>query len=456
MTTPTATAAPTLRSTVPGVTTARTVDSVNPADLGDVVARVELAGPDAHRRGRPPGERRSAAVGRRPRARPRPGDRGDRPARRGELRGPCRSSSPARSASRSSRRAARCRRSSTPATSSSARAAASTARPCRARCRTSSCSRSACRSGRRSIITARQLPGRGAVVVPGAGAARRQRRRLEARRVRRRHRRRPRPDLRRRRRCPTGCSTVVHADGAATFEGLDRALEQGLVGKVGFTGSTDVGRRIGELCGRHLQSPCLELGGKNPMVVTADADLDLAVEGALFGGFGTAGQRCTSLGTADRRRSTCTSRSCAASTPPSRRRPGRRPHPGRRSGPAARAALRGALRDVPRLDRRPPPHARVDRRRADRRRQPPGRLRRRRRSGPLLPPGRRRRRPPGRRALPGRDVRPDRRRHDATGPSTRRSSWPTCPATASRRRSTRRTRRPRSGSGRASAPAWSA
>src|ERR671937_565177 len=57
------------------------------------------------------------------------------------------------------------------------------------------------------------------------------------------------------------------------------------------------GRRIGELCGRHLQSPCLELGGKNPLVVMPDADLDLAVEGALFSGFGTAGQRCTSLGT---------------------------------------------------------------------------------------------------------------------------------------------------------------
>src|SRR5690606_19866110 len=39
------------------------------------------------------------------------------------------------------------------------------------------------------------------------------------------------------------------------------------------------------------------LGGKNPMVVTASADLRLAVQGALFGGFGTAGQRCTSLGT---------------------------------------------------------------------------------------------------------------------------------------------------------------
>ena len=67
--------------------------------------------------------------------------------------------------------------------------------------------------------------------------------------------------------------------------------------KVGFTGSSAVGARIGELCGRHVQSPCLELGGKNPLVVMPDADLDLAVEGALFSGFGTAGQRCTSLGT---------------------------------------------------------------------------------------------------------------------------------------------------------------
>ena len=97
---------------------------------------------------------------------------------------------------------------------------------------------------------------------------------------------------------PDGVLNLVLADGAATGAGLERALEEGLVDKVGFTGSTDVGRRIGELCGRHLQSPCLELGGKNPLVVMPDATLDLAVEGALFSGFGTAGQRCTSLGTA--------------------------------------------------------------------------------------------------------------------------------------------------------------
>jgi acyl-CoA reductase-like NAD-dependent aldehyde dehydrogenase len=91
---------------------------------------------------------------------------------------------------------------------------------------------------------------------------------------------------------------LVHADGPTTFDGLSDALEARLVDKVGFTGSTTVGRRIGELTGRHLQSACLELGGKNPLVVAADADLELAVEGALFSGFGTAGQRCTSLGTA--------------------------------------------------------------------------------------------------------------------------------------------------------------
>lgn len=96
---------------------------------------------------------------------------------------------------------------------------------------------------------------------------------------------------------PDGVLQLVLADGEQTFAGLEQALDEGLVDKVGFTGSSVVGSRIGELTGRHLQSACLELGGKNPMVVTPTADLELAVEGALFSGFGTAGQRCTSLGT---------------------------------------------------------------------------------------------------------------------------------------------------------------
>jgi acyl-CoA reductase-like NAD-dependent aldehyde dehydrogenase len=97
---------------------------------------------------------------------------------------------------------------------------------------------------------------------------------------------------------PGGVLGIVQAEGEQAFAGLERALGQGLLDKVGFTGSEAVGTRVGELCGLHLQAPCLELGGKNPMVVMDDADLDLAVEGALFAGFGTAGQRCTSLGTA--------------------------------------------------------------------------------------------------------------------------------------------------------------
>ncbi len=96
---------------------------------------------------------------------------------------------------------------------------------------------------------------------------------------------------------PEGVLNVVYAEGQTDFVGLEGALEEGLVDKIGFTGSVEVGARIGELAGPHLQSPCLELGGKNPLVVMDDADLDLAVEGALFSGFGTAGQRCTSLGT---------------------------------------------------------------------------------------------------------------------------------------------------------------
>jgi acyl-CoA reductase-like NAD-dependent aldehyde dehydrogenase len=96
---------------------------------------------------------------------------------------------------------------------------------------------------------------------------------------------------------PEGVLNTVLTDGPATFDGLAAALDAGLVDKIGFTGSSAVGVRVGELAGRHLQNPCLELGGKNPLVVMPDADLDLAVEGALFSGFGTAGQRCTSLGT---------------------------------------------------------------------------------------------------------------------------------------------------------------
>jgi acyl-CoA reductase-like NAD-dependent aldehyde dehydrogenase len=60
-----------------------------------------------------------------------------------------------------------------------------------------------------------------------------------------------------------------------------------------FTGSADTGRLIAATCGSMLKKVSLELGGKNGIVVMDDADIELAVEGALWGAFGTAGQRCT-------------------------------------------------------------------------------------------------------------------------------------------------------------------
>jgi aldehyde dehydrogenase (NAD+)/succinate-semialdehyde dehydrogenase/glutarate-semialdehyde dehydrogenase len=59
-----------------------------------------------------------------------------------------------------------------------------------------------------------------------------------------------------------------------------------------FTGSTATGRFVGERAGRNLIGCCLELGGKNPMIVMPDADVDEVVQGALFGVFGNTGQIC--------------------------------------------------------------------------------------------------------------------------------------------------------------------
>jgi len=83
-------------------------------------------------------------------------------------------------------------------------------------------------------------------------------------------------------------------NGAGQY--LVEMLDQGLLNKIAFTGSTAVGRQIGEVAGRNLVHPTLELGGKNPLVVMQDADLESAVTGALWAAFGTAGQRCTSAG----------------------------------------------------------------------------------------------------------------------------------------------------------------
>ncbi|MHB1312704.1 MAG: aldehyde dehydrogenase family protein [Gemmatimonadaceae bacterium] len=82
---------------------------------------------------------------------------------------------------------------------------------------------------------------------------------------------------------------LVHGTGlvgGAIVEHPDVAL-------VSFTGSTETGSKIGETCGRMHKRLSLEMGGKNAQIVLDDADLDLALEGVLWGAFGTTGQRCT-------------------------------------------------------------------------------------------------------------------------------------------------------------------
>ena len=62
---------------------------------------------------------------------------------------------------------------------------------------------------------------------------------------------------------------------------------------ISFTGSSEIGRLVGETAARTFKHCSLEMGGKNAIIVLDDANLDLAVDGALWGGFGTTGQRCT-------------------------------------------------------------------------------------------------------------------------------------------------------------------
>jgi aldehyde dehydrogenase (NAD+) len=88
---------------------------------------------------------------------------------------------------------------------------------------------------------------------------------------------------------PDGVLNVV-LGGPETGAALVRHPDVRLIS---FTGSSETGRKIAAECGRTLKRCSLELGGKNAQIVMDDADVDLALEGALWGAFGTAGQRCT-------------------------------------------------------------------------------------------------------------------------------------------------------------------
>src|SRR5258706_8021226 len=89
---------------------------------------------------------------------------------------------------------------------------------------------------------------------------------------------------------PEGVVNLVSGNGPNAGAPLAEHLD---VPVISFTGSTAVGRLIAEACAPEFKHCSLEMGGKNIIIVMDDANLDLAVDGAVWGGFGTTGQRCT-------------------------------------------------------------------------------------------------------------------------------------------------------------------
>jgi len=89
---------------------------------------------------------------------------------------------------------------------------------------------------------------------------------------------------------PKGVINLVTGSGSQVGEPLMKHPDVKLVS---FTGSSEVGRIVSSACAPDFRHCMLEMGGKNAQIVMDDANLELAVEGALWGGFGTTGQRCT-------------------------------------------------------------------------------------------------------------------------------------------------------------------
>ena len=89
---------------------------------------------------------------------------------------------------------------------------------------------------------------------------------------------------------PAGLVRVVHGGGQ-----IGAALCEASTAKIFFTGSVDVGRSVGATCGTALKGAVLELGGKDPQIVCADADLENAISGCVWGAFANAGQTCSGI-----------------------------------------------------------------------------------------------------------------------------------------------------------------
>lgn len=89
---------------------------------------------------------------------------------------------------------------------------------------------------------------------------------------------------------PPGVINLVYGSGQVVGEAM---VAHPGIDIISFTGSTEVGRSVAEKGGRLLKRVSLEMGGKNAIIVMDDADLDLAVDGIIWSGYGTTGQRCT-------------------------------------------------------------------------------------------------------------------------------------------------------------------
>lgn len=89
---------------------------------------------------------------------------------------------------------------------------------------------------------------------------------------------------------PKGVLNLVHGEGSAVGNSIVKHPD---IQAVSFTGSSDTGSILESICGSLHKPITTETGGKNPIIIMEDADLDLAVDGAIWGGFGTTGQRCT-------------------------------------------------------------------------------------------------------------------------------------------------------------------
>jgi len=91
---------------------------------------------------------------------------------------------------------------------------------------------------------------------------------------------------------PSGVLNMIHVAPADSPKVCEAIIAHKAVRKINFTGSTFVGRKLAEVAGRYLKPCCMELGGKAPVIVLKDANLEAAANSVMFGGLSHSGQIC--------------------------------------------------------------------------------------------------------------------------------------------------------------------